>query len=153
MSSVLVGIATIVIVFVIGGYGVYANVEASRRTQTAMTIGHGLDRMVLHAQELRDETGHAPGSASAEASTGYGSYDAGYDRAAVEARPALGLTYRYVANGSGYWTCAETIRVDDRTREALTMVSRDRPGSFVSGRCGDPSAAIGSAAVVSMRTL
>lgn len=147
MANVIVAIVTLVITFVLAGYGVYQNVESSRRSQNATVIGSTMTRLAQYSQELRDELGHQPLAPGQEASTGYGYYDTD-----MLARAAYGaVTFRFHANQNGYHVCASSTDVGDNMVESLRMVARDRPGAYVSGECGVGGTAISNLAVVSLR--
>lgn len=153
MAGVIVAIATLVITFVLAGYGVYHNVEASQRTQIAMSVGQSIDRLSTWVQERSSELGDRRILGGEEATTGYANYNEGTPVLRMEDRNDYGFTYRYHANGAGYFVCATTARTDVKVQEALQMVARDRPSGFVSGACGESGTAISGSVVFSIRVL
>jgi hypothetical protein len=147
VSNVLVAIVALIITFMLASFGVYQNIEASRRTSLATTIGSKMNRLGQYNQELADEIGHNVLSAGEESSTGYAYYDTN-----MLSREAFGsVTFRFHANGTGYYVCATSSDVSTLTSEAMAMVARDRPGSFVSGACGESGVGVSSNIFVSMR--
>lgn len=153
MGGILVAIATLVITFVLAGYGVYHNVEASQRTQVAMSVGQSVDRLSTWVQERSAELGGRILYGDEEASTGYANYNEGVPVLRVEDKNDYGISYRYHSNANGYFVCATSVRTDAKIQEALQMVARDRPGGFVSGACGEPGTGISGSVVFSMRVL
>ncbi len=147
MSNILIALVTLVIAFVLAGYGVYATVESSRRSNTAMVVGSALERQAGHMQDLAGELGRMPRSPAAESSTGYASYNPEVFTSENTAK----LNFLTDQNGSSTWVCAETNDLSDYMREAFQMVVRDRPGSVISGRCGYAGTAITTKQVVSLR--
>lgn len=147
MANVIVAIVTLVITFILASYGVYQNIESSRRSQNATVIGSTINRLAQYNQELREELGHQPLAPSQEAGTGYGYYDTD-----MLARAAYGtVTYRFHANLNGYFVCASSPDTSTTMQESMQMVARDRPGSFASGECGVSGTAVSNLSVVSMR--
>jgi hypothetical protein len=147
VANIIVAIVTLVITFILASYGVYQNIESSRRSQNATVIGSTISRLAQYNQELREELGHQPLSVSEESGTGYGYYDQ-----AVLDRAAYGtVTYRFNANGTGYYVCASSGDVSTTMQESMQMVARDRPGAFVSGECGVTGTAVSNLSVVSMK--
>ncbi len=147
MANVIVAIVTLVMTFILASYGVYQNIEASRRSQNATVIGSTINRLAQYNLELREETGHSMLSAGEEASTGYSFYDG-----EVLRRASYGsVTYRFHANGNGYFVCATSTDVSDTMQESMRMVARDRPGAYASGECGVSTTAVSNVSVVSMR--
>lgn len=148
MSNVIIAIAVLVIGFVLASYGVYENVQASRRTALATTIGSKMSRLAVYNQDLREDLGPrsvlSPGE---EASTGYASYSTD-----ILQREAFGpVRFAFTAVTSGYYVCAVSTDVSTSMREAMQMVARDRPPAFVSGQCGSAGTAIGSEVATSLR--
>lgn len=147
MSNVLIAIIVLLITFVLMGLGVYENVEASRRSSLAMTVGSKLSRLGTENKELALEMGRNLYSSEAEAGTGF----VYYDRNSL-VREAFGsVRFQFHENSNGYFVCAYSDDVSNTVREAFDMVARDRPPSFVSGSCGLPNTPITSLVVVSMR--
>lgn len=147
MSNVLIAIAVMIIGFVLASYGVYDNVQASRRTALATTIGSKMSRLGVYSQDLKEDLGHHPLSPGEEAASGYAPYST-----EMLARENFGaVTFRFTAVGSGYYVCATSTDTGQTMVEAMRMVARDRPPAFVSGVCSDPSAAIGTNVVTSLK--
>ena len=147
MANIIVAIVTLVITFILASYGVYQNIESSRRSQNATVIGSTISRLAQYNQELREELGHQPLSPGEESASGYGYYDLD-----MLSRAAYGtVTYRFHANGSGYYVCASSTDVSATMQEAMKMVARDRPGAFASGECGITGTAVSNLSVVSLR--
>lgn len=153
MGGVLVAIATLVITFVLAGYGVYHNVESSQRTQIAMSVGQSADRLANYNQERVAELGGRTlyGDEEAANGTGYANYNEGTKVLLQEQKNDYGITYRFHSNVTGYYVCASTARTDAKVQEAFQMVARDRPGGFVSGACGESGVAVGGLVVFSIR--
>lgn len=147
MSNVLIAIAVMIIGFVLASYGVYENVQASRRTALATTIGSKMSRLAVENQEQREEVGHMLLAPSQEAASGFAYYSSD-----TLAREAFGpVTFRFHWNGSAYYVCATSSDVGQTMRDAMQMVARDRPPAFVSGECGVPATAIGTNVVTSLK--
>lgn len=147
MSNVLIAIAVMIIGFVLAGYGVYDNVQASRRTALATTIGSKMSRLGVYNQELKEELGHNPLSPGEEASTGYASYDL----TALNRENFGTVTFRFHAVSGGYFVCATSTDVGQTMQEAMRLVARDRPPAYVSGECANPSTAVSNQTVVSLK--
>ena len=147
MSNVIIAIVVMIIGFVLAGYGVYDNVQASKRTSLAMTIGAKISRLAVDAQELREDVGHAPLGPSEEASTGF----ATYSLETLQRESFGAVSFRYHALPAGYFVCATSTDVSLTMQEAMRMVAKDRPPAFVSGACGVTSTAIGAEVVTSWR--
>lgn len=147
MANIIVAVVTLVITFILASYGVYQNIESSRRSQNATVIGSTINRLAQYNQELREELGHQPLSPGQESGTGYGYYETDVlDRAAYGS-----VTYRFHANGAGYFVCASSTDVSATMQESMQMVARDRPGAFASGECGITGTAVSNLSVVSMK--
>lgn len=147
MSNVLIAIAVMVIGFVLASYGVYDNVQASRRTSLATTIGSKMSRLGVYSQDLKEDLGHNPLSPGEEATSGYASYSTD-----MLSRENFGsVTFRFTAVASGYYVCATSADTGSTMVEAMRMVARDRPPAFVSGVCSDASAPITNNAVTSLK--
>lgn len=147
MSNVLIAIIVLLITFVLMGLGVYENVEASRRSSLAMTVGSKMSRLGTQNKELALELGRNLNSPSSESSTGLASYD----QEALDREAFGSVSFSFIENASGYYVCARSNEVSATTREAFEMVARDRPPSFVSGACGVAATAISTTVAVSMR--
>lgn len=140
MSNVLIAIAVLVIGFVLASYGVYENVQASRRTAMATTIGSKMNRLAIVNQEQREDVGHILLAPSQEAGTGFAYYSLD-----TLSRENFGpVTFRYHFNGTDYFVCATSTDTGPTMLEALRMVARDRPPTYVSGECGNAGVAIGA---------
>lgn len=148
MANVIIAIAVLIIGFYLASYGIYENVEASRRTALSTTIGAKINRLATYSQDLREDLGgRAPLSASEEGGSGLAYYSS-----EMLSRERFGaVSFRYNANAGGYWVCAESTDTGQTTIEAMQKVARDRPPSFVSGECGVSGTAVGGLAVMSMR--
>jgi len=147
VANVIVAIVTLVITFILASYGVYQNIESSRRSQNATVIGSTISRLAQYNQDLREELGHQPLSSGEESASGYGYYDS-----EMLSRAAYGtVTYRFHANASGYYVCASSPDVSTTMQESMQMVARDRPGAFVSGECGVTGTGVSNLSVVSMK--
>lgn len=147
MANIIVAIVTLVITFILASYGVYQNIESSRRSQNATVIGSTINSLAQYNQELREEIGHQPLGSGEEASSGYAYYDPD-----MLSRAAYGtVTYRFTANPSGYYVCASSPDVSSTMQESMQMVARDRPGAFASGECGVSGTAVSNVSVVSMK--
>ena len=147
MSNVLIAIIVLLITFVLMGLGVYENVEASRRSSIAMTVGSKLSRLGTENKELALEMGRNMYSPGEEAASGLAYYDVD-----SLSRESFGsVSFLFHQNGNGYFVCARSGDVGNTMREAFGMVARDRPPSFVSGSCGEPATPVTSLVVVSMR--
>lgn len=147
MGNVIVAIVVLVVGFMLVTYGVYNNVDASRRTQAAMSIGSTLERHAKHIQDLIQENGHVPLSSGEESGTGYGYYDGRmFDRDST-----ANVTYYPTQTLEGYFVCARSSDVSLTMQEAMQMVARDRRGAFVSGSCGTAAAAISNFVAVSLK--
>lgn len=148
MSNVIIAIAVLVIGFVLASYGVYENVQASRRTAMATTIGSKMSRLAVYNQDLREDVGPrsilSPGE---EAATGYASYS----QEMLQRESFGAVTFRFHAIAGGYYVCATSSDVSTSMREAMQMVARDRPPAFFSGECGVAATAIGTNVVTSLR--
>lgn len=138
MSNVVMAILVLVVTFIIASYGVYSNVEASRRTQLASSVGSTIARDAAHVQSVAQDLGRVPDAA-----------DVDDGRFARESGDAMQFSY-VVAGGAGY-VCGVVGRSDDITREAMNKVVRDHPGAFVSGQCGSSGASISDSVAVSLK--
>lgn len=147
MSNVLIAIIVLLITFVLMGLGVYENVEASRRSSLAMTVGSKMSRLGTDNKEMALELGRNLNSPTAESSTGL----AFYDQNALDREAFGSVSFSFVQNASGYYICARSSDVNTTTQEAFEMVARDRPPSFVSGACGVAATPITTTVAVSMR--
>jgi hypothetical protein len=148
MSNVIIAIAVLIIGFYLASYGIYENVEASRRTAVSTTIGAKINRLAIYSQDLREDLGGRPPLSTAEeATTGYATYSS-----EMLARERFGsVTFRYTMSAGGYYVCAESTDTGQTMIEAMQKVARDRPSSFVSGECGNSGTAVGGLVVTSMR--
>lgn len=139
MANVLIAIATLIIGFTLALYGTYTNVEAGRRTQYATSINSTLEREAKYIQDVAQDLGRMPLSGD-------------YDSVGVFGRDSNSkFDFFYTAQAEGYFVCARTSDSSQTMREALQIVSRDRPGSFVSGACGVSATPISTYAAVSMK--
>lgn len=138
MANIVIAIISLVITFMLASYGVYTNVEASRRTQFAMAVGSTLERNAGYIQDLAQDLGRVPSSA-----------DIDTDRFLKDSGQKISYDY-LVVDGSAY-VCARTNLTDSMTRDAMNMAARDRPGAFVSGFCGFPNQAIVGRVVLSLK--
>ena len=147
MSNVLIAIIVLLITFVLMGLGVYENVEASRRSSLAMTVGSKLSRLGTQNKELALELGRNMYSPGEESATGF----AHYDLDALQREAFGSVSFLFHENSSGYYVCARSGDVSSTFQEAFQMVARDRPPSFVSGACGVAATPVTTLVVVSMK--
>ena len=147
MSNVLIAIIILLITFVLMGLAVYDNIEASKRSSLAMTVGSKLSRVANNNQEMSLELDRFVYSSGEESASGLAYYDS-----EMMQREAFGsVSFRYHQNGVGYFTCAQSTDTSEPVREAFAIVARDRPPSFVSGACGEVDSPVTNLVVVSMR--
>lgn len=147
MSNVLIALVVMVIGFVLASYGVYDNVQASRRSSLATTISSKMNRLAVYNQDLREDIGHQPLHPNQEVSTGFASYNQD-----MLDREAFGsVTFRFHANASGYHVCATSNDTGQTMQEAMQMIAKNHPPAYVSGSCGESNVAVGSNVVTSLR--
>lgn len=138
MGGVIMAIATLVIGFVLAGYGVYTNAQASQRTLIATSVGSSIERQAKSVQDMAYELERRPTGSDVDA--------------ALFARDSnLNVTYSYLVSGADGYVCATSTDVRETMVEGLNMVAKTRPGTFVSGQCGVISAAVGSRVSFSMK--
>lgn len=143
MANVLLAIATLVVGFVLATYGVFANVEASQRTQIANTVRASLMRQAEFFQDRQSDLGRVLDPSPS-----------GSDHAeflpVLEAERTTGQAYSYAVVGTDAFLCVTSV-TSTQAREAFERVARDWPGATVSGACGNPSSPAAASVVLSVK--
>lgn len=146
MANVILAIVTLVVGFVLAGFGVYESVQSSHRSQVAMAIGSALERESQHIQDLWQENGRAPLASTETTAEAPAHYDSGL----FQRDGTYDVSYSASMVGD-YYVCATSTDTRSTMQEAMNLVVRDRQGAFVSGQCGVSGTAVADKVVVSLK--
>lgn len=140
MGGVVLAVVTLVITFVIAGYGIYGNVEVAKRSMISSSIGHAIERQAKSVQDLALDFERLPTEAEV-------------DVAVFQRDSSVNVTYSYRVIGTDGFVCATSDDPSELVVEAMNMLARTRPTSFVSGNCGTATVPVSARVAFSMKVI
>ena len=139
MSHVVIGTMIVLLTFAIAGFGVYVNIDSSTRLGRVSYVASNLERQVTIVQDVINDRREVPSSS-----------DLGTLIDTHFTRPSMAdVAFSYSVVSSRGYACATVAAGSTGWQSAFTKITADRPAWFVSGACGDSSAAVTTTRVLS----
>lgn len=129
MANILIAVATLIIGFILAGYGAYNGYFATKRSEYTMRVSSAFEHILTDVIQLRNDMGEVPPVAYVAASR-------------IQQHNFKGITYSYSTSGGQGYVCALSSR-NDFVDAAFQAVAEQRSGALLGSTCntsGGPSA-------------